>query len=414
MAGCPLAQDDTYLFAIGERRDLLVLANDQDQGASPLDPDTLTIIDQPDHAVLDRFEVVNGRVHYRAQRDYVGPDSFTYEICNTAGKCDTATVSINISPLVPIPDVCSGHTDATVMFSYDTDRRNAEPLDGAGFIGANTYISIYAEVPETTERVAFYVDDPNRTGRPFHVELACPYDLIGTGRDGLPNSSLAIGDFGIGFHSITIEVFDLDGSSVVRTASFGALVFGDPGPPPAPVAGEDCGRARGGDVDLQNADLTNCLLTARDLRGANLAGADLSLANLRDSNLTGADLTGAVLINANLQGTVLVEADFDDADLSGANLNSADAEMANFAGARFMDATLVGTSLLNVDFENAQLQRAALMNSKLNNAELTGANLEQTDFTNATGTPSDHDGAAFFGTVCPDGSTATGFACWLA
>lgn len=452
LSGCPLAEDDSYTFAMNQRRNLRVLQNDSNQGNSELDESTLTITDLPDHAVADRFEVSRGRVIYRAKAGYVGPDSFTYEICNAAGLCDEATVEILVTPSAPFPDVCSGYTESTILFSYDIDRRDAEPLNNIVFLGQNTYITMFATVPETTERVAFYVDDRDRTGQPFTVEFFCAYDLIGTGPNGLPRRSITIGDFGIGFHSITIEVFDQDGSSEVHTADFGVLVGGDPGPPPEHTTGTDCARARAGDTNLSDSDLTNCPLNGLDLSNADLVGADLTLSNLVDANLQGAQLVGAALIGANLTSAELQEADFQNAKLAGANLTGVFANKADFAGAQLHDAKLVGADLTNTDLDDADLrrsdltdadltesdlvgaklqdaimirstltaaslvdamlQRVDLTDSGLSDTDLPGANLAHAVLAGATGVPNGFDDATFVSTTCPDGSIATAFSCW--
>jgi hypothetical protein len=43
----------------------------------------------------------NGTFEYTPNPDFNGSDSFVYEICDTGGSCDTATVSITVNPLAP-------------------------------------------------------------------------------------------------------------------------------------------------------------------------------------------------------------------------------------------------------------------------------------------------------------------------
>jgi hypothetical protein len=38
----------------------------------------------------------NGHIDYQSVDGYVGPDSFEYRICNLAGVCDTAFVTIMV------------------------------------------------------------------------------------------------------------------------------------------------------------------------------------------------------------------------------------------------------------------------------------------------------------------------------
>lgn len=41
---------------------------------------------------------------YTPTTGYIGNDSYTYKVCDPAGKCDTATVTIGVIP--PQPQVC--------------------------------------------------------------------------------------------------------------------------------------------------------------------------------------------------------------------------------------------------------------------------------------------------------------------
>ena len=411
-ADCPLIEDDDYIFSLSQRRNLRVLANDSGAGGGDVQPSSVRILEPPMHAVEDRFGVVdNGRVAYRPQDGYVGPDSFVYEACNDVG-CDTATVSITVSADVPLPDLCSGTADPSIMFSFDIDRRDAEELAGVGFVGPDAYITIFAMVPETTQRVAFYINDPERRRAPFSVENRCPYDLIGTGADGLPARAITLSDFGNGFHSVTIAILNADNTVDVETASFAVLVGGDAGPPPRNETGADCARARAGDRDLGDADLENCLLAGEDLRGANLAGADLTQANLAGADLTDAVLEGAVVIGADLSGATLDNVKAGGANFGGVMLSEASAVAIGFQDALVNDADLAKTDFTGADFSDTYLQRSDLTGSTVQEASFSNADLGETNFTDAIGLPDlDDDPPRFAATICPD-ATTTDIGCW--
>ena len=463
-AGCPQANDDAYEFQSGQRRNLRVLENDDEQAGTNLVEATLEILDPPQHAVEAEFAVHEGRVHYRAEEDYVGSDSFTYRICNEDDLCDTATVNITVVASTPLPDVCTGFDDSTIRFSFDSDRRDSEPLDGTGFVGRDTELFIFATVPETTAEVRFYVDDPNRIGRPVSVESVCAYDLLSTGPDGLPRRGAYMSDFGFGFHRVTIVVVDEDGSRTVRHADFGVLVLGppvDPNPTPTPLPtatpgpgapGEDCDDAQAGEDALDDANLQNCDLSGLDLRNADLSGANLQGANLQGANLEGADLSGinaqgadfqganvedadldnaklqsanlsgieargAAFDKAKLQGAILTDANLRDADLTEASLREADLTGANLREAELQktdlyEATLTEADLRNADLSEANLRRADARNTRLGDADFEDADLREVDFTGATGEPDDADDARFGDTICPDGSMQSGAGCW--
>jgi hypothetical protein len=72
-----------------------VLANDPDRDR--LDPKSLKVKIEPKEG---EAEVVgNGRyIRYEADDDYVGSETFQYEVCDEKGTCSTATVTITILP----------------------------------------------------------------------------------------------------------------------------------------------------------------------------------------------------------------------------------------------------------------------------------------------------------------------------
>ena len=93
LPGSPTAQSDTQSMGTGKNGTLKVLENDF-EGANPLDKGTLRILVAPQHAV--DYRVHDDHIHYDAG-DFEVVDSLTYEVCNTAGLCDQATVTITVS-----------------------------------------------------------------------------------------------------------------------------------------------------------------------------------------------------------------------------------------------------------------------------------------------------------------------------
>ena len=89
----PTAADDSRSIESGHGRRIMVLANDQ-PGSEPFDLATLRIVTPPQYA--ESYRVQDDHLRYRADDNYVGPDSMEYEICNQAGLCDRATVSITV------------------------------------------------------------------------------------------------------------------------------------------------------------------------------------------------------------------------------------------------------------------------------------------------------------------------------
>ncbi len=77
-----------------------VLANDSDPDGN-LDPSTLVLATTPPNgeAVIN----VDGTITYTPDSDFSGTDSFNYTICDDAGSCDQATVTIVVSPVNDAP-----------------------------------------------------------------------------------------------------------------------------------------------------------------------------------------------------------------------------------------------------------------------------------------------------------------------
>jgi hypothetical protein len=71
-----------------------VLANDSEPGGT-LNPKSVSIVTPPVHGKAKPDK--DGRVHYDPDPHYTGPDSFTYSVCDTAGRCFTARVTLNVA-----------------------------------------------------------------------------------------------------------------------------------------------------------------------------------------------------------------------------------------------------------------------------------------------------------------------------
>ncbi len=87
-----LMDDDAVVYS-GKATMIDVLANDPDG----LDRSSLKVVSGPAHG---EAEVVgNGRyIRYEAEEDYVGSETFQYEVCDEKGACSIATVTIRILP----------------------------------------------------------------------------------------------------------------------------------------------------------------------------------------------------------------------------------------------------------------------------------------------------------------------------
>ncbi len=96
----PVANDDSASTAEDTAVQIDVAVNDTDADGN-LDPTTTnttcgTCSGPANGSLVNNG---NGTFDYTPNPDYSGGDSFIYEICDTAGACDTATVTVTISPV---------------------------------------------------------------------------------------------------------------------------------------------------------------------------------------------------------------------------------------------------------------------------------------------------------------------------
>ncbi len=93
MATGPLAVDDSAVASANTTVTISVLKNDELGGAT--DPNSLRATVSPAHGSVTK---VGSNLKYSPDTDFVGVDSFTYEICSHGGVCDTAIVRVLVEP----------------------------------------------------------------------------------------------------------------------------------------------------------------------------------------------------------------------------------------------------------------------------------------------------------------------------
>ncbi len=87
----PCAADDLVPTSVTTSVVIPVLANDS---AGPA-PGTVEVIDPADGTT--EVDATTGAITYTPRGDFTGIDIFAYQVCDTAGRCDTADVGIGVS-----------------------------------------------------------------------------------------------------------------------------------------------------------------------------------------------------------------------------------------------------------------------------------------------------------------------------
>ena len=121
----PVADNDSDSVDEDSSVTVDVLGNDTDADDG-LDPSSVTVTGGPTNGPTS----VNpdGSIDYTPDPDFFGSDSFTYEVCDFAGDCDTATVDITVNSVNDGPDAVddsdSVNEDSSVtvdVLGNDTD-----------------------------------------------------------------------------------------------------------------------------------------------------------------------------------------------------------------------------------------------------------------------------------------------------
>lgn len=90
----PQAVDDSASTRRNHWKRIPVLANDSDPDGN-LDRSSLTVISGPQHE--RDLRIRNGEIYYRPDPHFIGTDTFTYQVCDTEGACDTALVTVAVT-----------------------------------------------------------------------------------------------------------------------------------------------------------------------------------------------------------------------------------------------------------------------------------------------------------------------------
>ncbi len=142
-----------------------VLANDSDvDGLADLDPGSVAVTVPALHGTT-AVDALTGAVTYVPDPDYAGPDAFSYRVCDLAGGCASAQVTLDVGPLddppVAVDDGAMVDEDASVavdVLANDSDVEDglvpstvgvtSGPAHGAATVALATGIVTYTPAPD--------------------------------------------------------------------------------------------------------------------------------------------------------------------------------------------------------------------------------------------------------------------------
>ncbi len=133
----PVVEPEAFLLCVNESGTYDVVANDSDP-EDALDLESLVILASPNDGTIDFVNTDNGNITYTPDADFVGTDAFTYELCDTAGQCDSASTVIQVGDF----DFCGTETEVLGDFGI-----NPELCNGRVYSNVNLSFSGYNEIP---------------------------------------------------------------------------------------------------------------------------------------------------------------------------------------------------------------------------------------------------------------------------
>lgn len=156
--------------------DIDILANDSDVDGE-IDPTTVSIADEPNNGTVEVND--DGSVTYTPEPDFDGTDSFTYEVCDDQGGCDTADVTITVYPLNDEPNIADDEVDVMedtptvldILINDDDDDDSLSIIDGSTVV-----ILIepnHGEATVNPDGSVTYVPEDNFNGEDSFTYQAC-------------------------------------------------------------------------------------------------------------------------------------------------------------------------------------------------------------------------------------------------
>ncbi len=149
----PVAKDDQSQTEQAKMVTIDVLNNDSDQDGN-LEPNSLSITKNPANG---NAMITDGKINYTPKDDFTGIDTFEYQICDSKQLCDTAKVSVTVSPK-PDQIVAPSAIDDSTSTSLNTPV-SIEILKNDTFSGQNpSSVKLSTLTSPTSGQVSYDLD----------------------------------------------------------------------------------------------------------------------------------------------------------------------------------------------------------------------------------------------------------------
>ncbi|TFC27583.1 tandem-95 repeat protein [Cryobacterium sp. TMT2-18-3] len=177
----PVAVDDSSPAVSGVTLVFDVADNDSDDDGN-LDVTTVSVTVAPSHGAVS-VDPVSGEIRYTADSLYTGTDTFTYEICDTTDRCDTAIVTVRVTapPATSTPPVAADNDVTTTtgkpvvvdVLGNDTDRDGDLDPTSVSIVAGPSHGTVDVD-PDAGE--VTYSPDSSYTGTDSFTYKVCDVD----------------------------------------------------------------------------------------------------------------------------------------------------------------------------------------------------------------------------------------------
>ncbi|MDH3307120.1 MAG: Ig-like domain-containing protein [Acidimicrobiia bacterium] len=216
--GLPTAVNDAAVTGMSTPVAIPVLANDVDpEGA--LVPSTVTVTSGPAHGTTT-VDPATGVVTYLPENGFTGTDTFIYRVCDDAGACSSATVTVSIGNPPPIGAPDFALTDEDTPVTIPVLANDGDPTGETLFIGGATQPANGAVVINASGTIT-YTPDPDFSGTDTFTYQVCDFSPAATGPQG--TSCVVV--------TVTITVVAVNDAPVLVSPTVITVVPGDAIPP---------------------------------------------------------------------------------------------------------------------------------------------------------------------------------------
>ena len=174
----PVANDDSATTDEDSSVTIDVTANDSDTDGN-LDSDSVSVIAGPNSGMV--LKNGGGNFTYTPNPDFNGSDSFIYQICDTLGLCDTATVSITVDAVndPPVANADSATTVENTSVIIDIAANDSDPDGNLDPNSANeTGAPSNGTLVNNGDGSCTYTPDMGFTGPDSFTYQICDTDLM--------------------------------------------------------------------------------------------------------------------------------------------------------------------------------------------------------------------------------------------